>query len=322
MFRFGVIITLEKKMKKYISLAIMLNLLSGKRYSAPALAEKHETSVKTIYRCIDSLIMAGMPIVSIAGKNGGFELAKDSLLYSSFLTTKELALSLGFLKSSKELVGSNDFSVEEKLENCKDKNLKNLLLKESEELVIDTQTWGSTAKENTKIETIKDAISSETRLKIDYMAQPRTIEPYTLVFKAGAWYVYAFCLRRGSFRLFKVSRIKNLATTDEKFTRKNINLLEKPWNNDFSKSFENIVINLECKSDIASDILEWLDGGRVIKTSGDMVMISSKASFSLGLVHRLMECGNSVRVVSPEKLRLALVSECTKIANEYAKTSV
>lgn len=303
-------------MKKYISIAIMMSLLSGRRYTASALAEKYETSVKTIYRAIDTLIEANMPIACFSGKNGGYELIKESKINSSFFTLQELCSFITFLKSNNLI--EKDSAFEERLGVLLEKPYGNDLNKLCGQMIIDTDMWGENTKSNIQVDTIKAAIEEQRRLIITYnkdcLRQSRTIEPYTLVYKAGVWYVYAYCEDKMSYRLFRLSRIENIVK-GQPFERKDIDLTKRPWNKDFNDNLEEIDIELTCDSTTLPELLDWLGSNVKITPSG---FIKSTAHFSQGLVHRLMLFGPKVKVVSPEKLKIALKEECIKISEQYA----
>lgn len=322
-------------MKKYVTLGIMLSLLSGKRYSAPKLAEKYETSVKTIYRAIETLLEAGMPITCKQGKNGGYELVKESAISTSFFTINELSSFISFLKSSNIKPFENISNIDERLELMKDKKLATKLKEEALDFVIDTNVWGSKNFENKNEDTIKAAIQTSTKLLITYYdisskTTKRIIHPYTMVYKTGVWYIYAYCEKRGAFRLFKLARIKNIELLDQKFIKEKIDIASKPWIKEFEENLEKIDIQLLCPSSKLADITEWL--GENIKVDNicsslcnenidlnqNYKLITGTANFSLGLIHRLMQLGPLVKVVKPQKLKDALIKECLNIYSCYA----
>ncbi len=323
-------------MKKYITLAVMLSLFSGEKFTAQKLAEKYETSVKTIYRAIDTLLEAGMPIMSKQGKNGGYELIKQSGINTSFFTKEELSSFISFINSTQQnILGENIASIQDRLNTLPDKTLAFELCKTSASLVIDTNTWGSKDKNNANSNIIKKAISSSNKLLISYLDKngrfsKRAIEPYTLVYKTGVWYVYGFCEQRKAFRLFKLARIKSIVNLNEKFEKQNINTLSKPWNKEFEANLEKIEIELLCPKSIIADLYEWLGEDITISkfsnekcnqysnVNNDYNLINGVANFSIGLVHRLMQFGSLIKVLKPTKLQEAIKNECYSIYNSYA----
>lgn len=301
-------------MKKYISLAILVSLLSGKRLTAPFLAKKYETSIKTIYRSIDTLLEAGMPIVSIKGSGGGYELLSSQEISKSFFTTKELAYFLSFLKTSKQNnILEDEFNIEDRL-NLLNKEFINEIDKKSNQIVIDTELWGSISQNNKAHGIITDAVKNQMQVRIIYASNEnvwRVIEPYTLVYKTGVWYVYAFCHLRKAFRLFRLSRITNIEITNVPFTRKEIDVSKKPWNEEFKHNNEVIKIKLKC-SKLDEDLTSWIENVNMF-CQGENKIITGNAVFSSGLIHRIMQLGTSVKVLEPKKLKDAVYNECMAI---------
>lgn len=315
-------------MKNYLTIGIMIALQSGKRYSAKELSEKFETSVKSIYRAIDVLLSAGMPIVSLQGKNGGYELIKECTLNSSFFTMQELGAFISFIKSNLKSY-SKDFSIDDRISNL-NKNLISDLKIKSQEFVVDTHLWGHNEKHNKIVSDFKKHISNKTKISIEYINQTnklietRIIHPYTLVYKTDSWYVYSYCETRKSFRLFKLTRIKKYTSINQNFELKNIDILSKPWNSDFKNNLEEIDIELICSSFYLNDITDWLGDNVNIKdydNKNDLLLVKGKAYYSSGLIHKLMEFGNKIKIIKPDKLRSKLCTECLNIYNFYNEKS-
>ncbi len=311
-------------MKKYVTMGIMLSLLDGKRHTAPSLASKYETSVKTIYRAIDTLLESGMPIVCTQGKGGGFELINENKLNSSFFTLDELCSFISFLKnSSTNFLKSNYNLLADRINNISNKNIKDKLFQQSP-IVIDTMSWGSSDIYDEYASLIKSAIDNQNLMQITYLSDniesQRQIQPYALVYKAGFWYVYAYCKKRASFRLFKLNRITSLKTLEITFEKQNIDINSKPWNKDFSNNLEQITLELKCSKNTAVDIKDWLQSSKLINNPSakdKQVHLKGNAIFSIGLVHRLMQYGDSVQVIKPNKLKEALINECQNISCVY-----
>ena len=320
-------------MKKYVSLGIMITLYSGKRYTAPELAERYETSVKTIYRAIDTLLEAGMPIRCIAGKGGGYEIIKESKIDTSFFTLSELGSFISFIKSTKgSLPHENTTSLEDRIHDLPDSKMKDNLLLITKSMVFDTENWGSVKQNALLSEQIKESILECKKLEIEYQSrasviEKRIIHPYTIVFKSGIWYMYAFCEIRNAFRLFKLSRIKTLIKQPETFERQNIDTLSKPWNKEFENSLEKINVRMLINKNIMPEIVEWL-GVNSLKfctqkcnqnqnQNKDKIEVESQVSFSKGLVHRLMQFGRDITVLSPQKLKEEIANECLTIYKSY-----
>lgn len=305
----------------------MISLQSGSRYTAKALAEKFEVSIKSVYRAIDVLLSAGMPITSIQGKNGGYELIKESKINSSFFTMDELSSFISFIKSNPNSYSKH--SLDERLLSLNNKSVIENIKTKSQEVVIDTNLWGLSCKDNEITDIIKKQIHSKKKIIIEYFIScsnridQRIIHPYTLVYKMDNWYLYAFCEKRNSFRLFKLTKIKNYNILDENFEIKNIDVLSKPWNLEFKNNLEEIEIELICPTLFINDIKTWLNDVTTTLECDEngKNKIKGKALYSIGLIHKIMEYGDKIKILKPDKLKNALCYECLSIYNYYNNKS-
>ena len=188
---------------------------------------------------------------------------------------------------------------------------------EGQKLIIDTEIWGSNISQNEKLNTIKSAISNLNKCLIIYNNTQRLIHPYSLVFKAGIWYVYAYCEQKESFRLFKLSKIKNIEIKTN-FTRRDISIESKPWNQDFINNSQTITLELIANNECFSDLTDWLgDQLNIIAKTQDTITIKATALYTFGLIHRLMQFGNKITILSPTTVQQDLKNECKKILNNY-----
>ena len=73
-------------MKYEIMINILFDLLSKKLVSARYLADKYEVSQRTVYRYIDGLSLAGIPVITVRGASGGFKIAEGYRISFGFLT--------------------------------------------------------------------------------------------------------------------------------------------------------------------------------------------------------------------------------------------
>ena len=85
-------------MEHSVALSIMFEVLRCKQ-TAKDLAEEFEISTRTVYRYIDSLCGAGVPIISTMGRYGGFEIEKHFKLHEFFLTRNEKEYLINLLNS-------------------------------------------------------------------------------------------------------------------------------------------------------------------------------------------------------------------------------
>ena len=192
---------------------LLYYVLSKRKVTASQLAEHFEVSIRTIYRDIDNLSSAGIPIYATQGKGGGIEISRDFILNQSLLSQEEKEQIMNVLQG---------------LGTTSDLSDKNLLMKLSAlfnmEMInwfeVDFQGWNST-HDTALFQNLKLAILNKNLISFDYFSHlqetTRIVKPIRLWFKGFNWYLYAFCLSRNDYRLFKLSRIKNLKTLKERY---------------------------------------------------------------------------------------------------------
>jgi predicted DNA-binding transcriptional regulator YafY len=206
--------------------SLLLLLQTRGRMTAQALADELEVSIRTIYRDVESLHAAGVPLYGDAGRDGGYQLLDG---YRTRLTglTREEAESLflaGLPGPAAELgLGSVVAAAQLKLMAALPDELRDRAGRISSRFHLDTPSWYRDPDQTPYLAAVADAVWNERVLRIRYhrwkapQDVTRTLEPYGLVLKAGAWYLVA----RGSERLatYRVSAILDLEATDERFTR-------------------------------------------------------------------------------------------------------
>lgn len=194
-------------------LGIVYLLLSKQNITAAKLAERFEVSVRTIYRDVEALSMAGIPVYARKGKNGGISLTDSFVLDKMMLSKEEQETILAALNGMQQAGAADE---EETL-----KKLGSFFQIERESWVaIDFSDWSGRRGE--LFEQIKRAILQQKLLRFDYYGQSnvmksRTVEPVQLVFKEFTWYLRAFCRERNAMRMFKVMRMKRVECLEEGF---------------------------------------------------------------------------------------------------------
>lgn len=193
-------------------LGIVYLLLLKKNVTAAELAERFEVSVRTIYRDVEALSLAGIPIYTRKGKNGGISLTENFVLDKMVLSKEEQETILAALESMQQTRAIDEKTL---------RRLGNFFQMERESWVaIDFSDWSG--RRNELFEQIKSAILCKRLMRFDYYGQNnvmtnRTVEPVQLVFKEFTWYLRAYCRERNAMRLFKVMRMKRAVCLEEGF---------------------------------------------------------------------------------------------------------
>ncbi|RBQ17937.1 transcriptional regulator [Spongiactinospora rosea] len=206
--------------------SILLLLQTHDRLTARELAERLEVSERTIYRDIDSLSAAGVPVYGEAGHQGGFRLVAGFRTRLTGLTGQEAeALFLTGLPAAAGDLGLGEAAAaaELKLMAALPETMRGRSGRLRERFHLDTPPWYHEGDPTPHLTAVARAVWHQRRVRFRYLRWERpheverTAEPYGLVLKGGHWYVVA----RGSegFRTYRVSRILDLTVLDDVFER-------------------------------------------------------------------------------------------------------
>lgn len=197
-------------MKTERLIGILSILLQQEKVTAPQLAREFEVSRRTIQRDIESLCRAGIPISTIQGAGGGISIMEGYRVDRTVLTAPEMQAILAGLRSLDSVSGTRRYTqLMEKLSAG-----SGVLLPGSAQMLIDLSSWYKDSLAP-KIEEIQSAIRQHRTIRFAYFSPKgesvRTVEPYYLLFRWSAWYVWGWCHARQDFRLFKLNRMTDLA---------------------------------------------------------------------------------------------------------------
>ena len=196
--------------------SIIMILLDKKRIGAQELADMFEVSPRTIYRDIDTINMAGIPVRSTSGVGGGFEIMQKYKIDRKVFSTADLsAILMGLSSLSNMIRGDELVNALAKVKSfipadrAKDIELK------ANQIYIDLSPWMGNRNIQSYLEMIKTALQENKLLSFEYADRhgnktTRIAEPYQLVLKSSHWYWQGYCHKRNDFRLFKLSRMSNL----------------------------------------------------------------------------------------------------------------
>jgi predicted DNA-binding transcriptional regulator YafY len=207
-------------------LSILLLLQARGRQTAPQLSRELEVSVRTIYRDVESLAAAGIPVYADRGPTGGFQLVDGFRTKLTGLTGPEAAALFltGMPGAAAELgLGAVLAATELKLLAALPPELRAQAGRVRERFHLDAPTWFRDADEVPHLAVVADAVWTQQRVRVTYQRawQPavvtRTLDPLGLVLKAGAWYVVAAA--DGSPRPYRIARIQHAEPTGETFER-------------------------------------------------------------------------------------------------------
>jgi predicted DNA-binding transcriptional regulator YafY len=209
-------------------LEITLILLNKKAVTAEEMAERFGVSTRTIYRDIDELSSAGVPVFANQGKGGGIGLLENFAINRTMLTEHERDSLLLALKTLKATRYPEIDAILEKIGAVFKKAAA------QDWVQIEFSPWGSGPNDENKFLNIKKAILECKVVTLDYInadgiLSRRQLEPMQMLFKGQAWYIWGYCRMKHDFRTFRISRIRNLEVTQENFTRRSPETIQKDY---------------------------------------------------------------------------------------------
>ncbi|HEV2529963.1 MAG TPA: YafY family protein [Thermomicrobiales bacterium] len=224
-------------------LSIVLLLQNRGRMTGPELASELEVSVRTVYRDIDALSAAGIPVVSDRGSVGGFRLLDGYRTRLTGLTPNEAdALLFGALGGiAADLgIGQDRATAEGKLLAALPDGLRDRASLAHDRFLLDVPGWFTAEESSTFLPLVASAVWESRRLTWRYQSwrgvTDRTVDPLALVLKGGAWYVIAGS--DGKLRTYRVNRIQEATLLDEPVSRPdgfNLAAYWAEWSTDFNR---------------------------------------------------------------------------------------
>jgi len=298
-------------------ISIIMVLLNCEKMSATKLATMFEVSPRTIYRDIEVIEKAGIPIFTTTGSEGGIGILPEFKIDKSFFTRSDMQTILMGLSSvsttlsSKEMIGT--------LEKVKNLLPEKQIIK-ANQITIDLTTWMGNKSLLLLIEQIKQALKESRLLQFSYcnnngVISNRQVEPYQLVLKETHWYLQAFCLEKQDFRIFKLFRISNLVIDTTSFIPRAFS--PKPLDGGDWINHNLIPIQLLVEASLYEKMME-LCGEERIKPFGenkflvDFMFVPDDYGYNI-----LLGFGPKCECVGPIEIRTELINRIEALASRY-----
>lgn len=272
-------------------------LLDKGQMTAPELADYFEVSIRTIYRDIDILSSAGIPIYATQGKGGGIAIQDSYVLKKSLLSEQEQKQILMALQGIRVLEDEQINMLLSKLSGVFQRQQGNWL-------EIDFSTWTKSGAGKHNFQLLQSAIWKSRIVSFSYYSgkgeqTKRIIEPHKLVFKTSDWYLYGYCTLRKDFRFFKLTRIRDLKLQDAEFMRETPeHIFER------SDEFEmkTVQVTLLFDAGMSHDVYEKFDEEVSEQEDGSLLVTTILPDNEL-LYSYVLSCRERVEVLSPPYVR-------------------
>ncbi len=304
-------------------MSILVVLLRKERVRAKDLAEMFNVSERTILRDVDAISLAGIPIVTYQGANGGIGIAEGYRLDRSILTPDDMASIIAMLRGVAGTMPDTRHEIlMQKLLNTQTAAQQDVLDSKSKQLVIDLSPWGGYGPVRDRLTVIRGAIENHRVIGFGYVDPEgarthRRVEPCSVVLKGQKWYLYGFCRLRQDFRFFKLTRMRELEILDEKFSPRDASLKKLPEDNEWKGMDKTIQLELVFEKEMEGIIDEWF-GDEMVKDPSGRIMVKVLLPENNWMYGFLLSFGTGVEVVSPPHIRTVLADIAEKIYKKYS----
>lgn len=297
---------------------IIYLLMERGELTAGELAGKLEVSVRTIYRDLDALSAAGIPVYAVKGQGGGIRLMEQYQMDRSLISEQDQEQILTALQSLKAVGVQKDDDVLTQLSGLFRK-------KPADWLEVEFSSWGSGQKERDYFELCKTAIWQSRLLRFGYynssgVRSMRRVEPCKLVFRGGNWYLSGYCRYRADFRFFRLSRMDQLIMEEEQFPARSGDDHERRQSEIVdagAAACEPVPLLLYFTERAGFQVMDYFAPEEILRQPDGCFLV--KATFPMGpwVLGFLLSFGAEVKVLGPSWVAQELKQEAERIRKQY-----
>ncbi|MGG1664248.1 helix-turn-helix transcriptional regulator [Brevibacillus sp. NRS-1366] len=318
-------------MRLHRLIAILLLIESRGRMKAKDLAYALETSVRSIYRDIDVLAEAGIPIVTISGPSGGIQLMEGYTVNLKQLNGDEVIhlylTGMGVYAGGQTETGLKLKNALLKLEKTLPPSYQTDIQKAKARFYFDDAPWWTQRAAIPSLEALRAAVWRSQKLRIAYTkvsgaCSVRIVYPYGLVVKTADWYLEAYCAFAGEIRTFKCERITTAEPIGEPFEIPPDFSLEEHWNRqaaDFKqgcrvREYYPVKIKLRMTNKTVKERLEVIGS----RQAGEYFLLTVNLYSYERACRDIVDLLGHIEVIEPEMLRVFAKEKVTGLVNMYA----
>jgi predicted DNA-binding transcriptional regulator YafY len=289
-------------------LGITLELMTKKRVTATELANRFEVSIRTIYRDIELINQAGIPIVSYTGTDGGFELMSGFFLTRQHFSVEDLSVIYSLLKGMGGSLENKSTSIMNKLSSLQPALING---KTHDKLIFDISTSDT---EKQFLHLISDAIHQTKLISFTYTSSSGTIthrrvEPMTLYWERGIWYLQAYCLSSRALRFFRVSRMMHLDISNDLFQPRTLPPAQEKGETLGTKV--HLRFDIHAQPRVGDQFPgEW----EQIEDKIEVHTVFYKREYAISVI---LSYGTKVEIISPEDLKIDVFKQLKEIIKKY-----
>ncbi|MDR0896909.1 MAG: YafY family transcriptional regulator [Oscillospiraceae bacterium] len=294
-------------------MGLLTVLLQRDKVTARELAARFEVSRRTILRDVDALCLAGIPIVTTRGGDGGIAIMEGYKINKGVLTGDELQMLITGLKSMDSISETAHFErLMAKL------TPKGAAVSPDSSLIIDLSAPHKDSLTE-KISLLKQAIAQRKTVAFDYYypkgEMRREIEPYQVEFRWRAWYVFGFCPLRQAFRRFALSRLWNPQITDHAYAPRPVPAAQQTAEDAFPERHH---LTILFDKSVRFRLIETY-GPACYEERDDGLLLDLEYTNKDWTFAWILGFGDKAQVIAPPEARDALAEMTKKLWELYAR---
>lgn len=284
-------------------------LLADGQATAAGLAERFGVSARTIYRDIDALSLAGVPVYTERGKGGGIRILPDYVLDKALFSKEEQTQLLASIQGVSALGTPGSDAALAKL--------AALFGPQQQWLEVDFAPWGGGEEARNLFHLLRQSILQRKLVQFWYLNSSgegalRRVEPYTILFRGQGWYLYGYATEREDFRFFKLTRIQDARQTQTVFVPRQI-----PPPAELPCPDTGLDITLEIAPRAAFRVYDEFSAGQIERRPCGSFIVQCNMPPGGWLIGYLLSYGADVTVLAPESLRKEMMEISKEIYEKY-----
>lgn len=298
---------------------MLTDLLRKRSCTAAYFSEKFNISPRTVYRYVE-ILSSAFPVTIKRGRNGGIRLSDAFCLPVGYLTEEDFQAMQDALETAYATTLNERFLRAQHKLTAEKKQAEHtsVFAGESGALIVDKGGFGNVYALKDKIRVFGECIRERFLADVTYLNEngERTelkIEPHALVFKQNAWYVYAFCHKLRSFKLYALGRTLSAVKWEERFQK-------RPFTQEdlgFASTPPPLLsVRLEITSAFTERAIE-IFGAENVRVGKEKTVAEIEMPDDNDLILKILSLGNGVKAVSPDSLRNKLLRHAESLVQLY-----
>ena len=304
-------------------LSIIIYLLNRDLVSARELAERFEVSVRTIQRDMETIELAGIPIMTIQGPHGGYSLMEGFSLDRQLVGVEDLFHIITALSSVGASLPSKSIpQTIEKMKALLPGASQDEIGARNQKLIMDFSAFGGSVKQQELFRRLEHAIDNSILIAFDYTnnrfeAARRIVEPMTLAFKWRSWYLIGYCRLREDYRIFRLGRIKNLETQERHFSRREFDAAAFIEQAQIFSPEQSINLKLRFDACMRHLVEEFFPADKFTVEADGSLLTEACMPESGWVYGHILSYGEFVEVLEPAHIRKIIRSSAENIKKMY-----